>query len=561
VSALERVQARLENPILSLDLRTRMRGARAVVIQLVYLVVVLGFMAYAVWLYERGLAGTTGRWYGPDVSKQLYHFILITQAVVLCLLTPAFTAGGISIEREQQTLDMLLITRLSPAKLVWGRLLAAGGFAALLLLTSAPLLGICFLLGGVSPEEVGYSYVTLMLTALLFGGFGICASAYTQRTVAATIAAFLIALAYLTVTCVALITSESPLAGSAGPSGLVGLNPFGAIFFSAEPTTLFGLTMPCGLPSAVLLSLAVFVMPTLAIEKLAERHDPRPRPWSRVLLTLVVFMVPLVLLGWFLQIGASSSEAVSVYLIVVLGLVTLLLPIYTTGDGLKEHWVGLRTAVNPARWFRTGQPCGLLLGLLWMGSAVVVGGALGLLLPVSGKPPITVGEVAGMALVAGGFIVAYGLLALALSAWVRRKGLAAALTYALLVVALVVPAMVLAAHSGHSDSTTSRLGSFGLYLNPFVALAAIGFHEPTGGLRQDAPLSTHFAIVNLFMVGGVIVGALILLLAGLAREEDRAAKRARLAPTPGGALPPRRPAPAGRRDVGSPLPPRRDAGG
>ena len=250
MSALERVQARLENPILHLDLRTRMRGVRAVVIQLVYLVVVLGFMGFSAWTYQQRLRHGGLRWYGPDLSQSLYQFILVTQAVVLSLLTPALTAGGISIEREQQTLDMLLITRLSPAKLVWGRLLAAGGFAALLLLTSAPLLGICFLLGGVSPEEVGYSYVTLMLTALLFGGFGICASAYTQRTVAATINAFLTVLAYLTVTAVALPTMDSSLSGSAGPSGLVGLNPFAAIYVSAESTTLFGLKMPCGLPTA-----------------------------------------------------------------------------------------------------------------------------------------------------------------------------------------------------------------------------------------------------------------------------------------------------------------------
>ncbi len=524
VSALERLQTAIENPILGKDLRTRMRGLRSVLIQTLYLVAMLVFMGVAAWQYRDSLrARVDARLYGPDLSRDLYRFLLLTQAVVLSLVTPAFTAGSITIEREQQTLDMLLVTRLTPAKLVWGRLLAAGGFAALLLVTSAPLLGICFLLGGVSPEEVAYSYLTLMLTAILFSGFGVCASAYVRYTVAATIIAFLIVAAYITITFAGFVTAEFAQSGapgaSVGPSGLVGLNPFLAVFYDAEASSFFGLKVAAGIPALILLAIGVFVMPTLAIERLAEHYDPRSRPWSRLVATALIVLVPFVLYSW---VSNATSGAVGVYFIAVLLLVVLVLPIYASSDGVLPHLKGLAASLNPARWFGPGQPYGLILGLLWCGVPVLVAPFTDTLsAAATGRAPLFPGVLLAMVAVLVGFTLAYGLLAMALSSLTRRKCAALALTYVLLLVTLLVPFIAMVMHSARSgnDGLATPIASVGIYLNPFVALGALGFGKADADLGDMAAFQgIPFHAVHMLLLALLLVGSCVLLAVGLSRE-------------------------------------------
>ena len=129
-----------ENPVLTKELRVRMRGARAYWILLGYLVflaVVLLF-TYSTFTSEVLASGAGGSNSG-QVGVNLYRYLLVCQIFLVLFITPAITSGSITIEKEQQTLDLLTMTRLSRWSVVTGKMLSAIAFTALLLVSSLPL--------------------------------------------------------------------------------------------------------------------------------------------------------------------------------------------------------------------------------------------------------------------------------------------------------------------------------------------------------------------------------------------------------------------------------------
>ncbi len=188
---------RMENPVLVKEMRTRMRGARAFWLlfgHLILLSVVL-FTAYVNW-YLQNKQGYQPVWGGTPLGRQLFQVLFVAQAAMITLLTPALTAGMLTLEKEQQSFDLLILTTLRRRQIIAGKLLSAFGFVTLLLTASLPLAGICFLMGGVAPQEVAAVYVVLALSSLVYGGLGILFSASLRGTVAATGATYMAVLLF-----------------------------------------------------------------------------------------------------------------------------------------------------------------------------------------------------------------------------------------------------------------------------------------------------------------------------------------------------------------------------
>ena len=95
---------------------------------------------------------------------------------------------------------MLQCTTLRPRALVAGKLVASLSYIVLLLTSSIPLISICFLLGGVSPQEVAAAYLMLICDALCFGAVALCWSVYAVNTVTAVILSYLTLVVYFCVT-------------------------------------------------------------------------------------------------------------------------------------------------------------------------------------------------------------------------------------------------------------------------------------------------------------------------------------------------------------------------
>lgn len=175
------------NPVVLKELRGRMRGARAFIVLTVYLLLLSGFVTL---LYSLYLASTSNVYSAPDrqlLGKFVFGGVVAIEVLLVCFITPAFTVGAVSGERERQTYDLLRTTLLSERALILGKLLSALSYVFMLLLAALPLQSLAFLLGGVAVEEVVIATLLLMMTAFLFGTAGVFFSSMMRRTLGATV--------------------------------------------------------------------------------------------------------------------------------------------------------------------------------------------------------------------------------------------------------------------------------------------------------------------------------------------------------------------------------------
>ncbi len=163
-----------------------MRGWRAVVILVSYLLV-LGFVTWLTFLAVGGISTGYGGPQASQIGKIIFSVLVTFQTIMVALLTPAFTAGAITSEREQKTYDLLMTTLLPARSVIFGKLGSALAWVALLILAVAPLESLAFLFGGVSPEEVILSQVVMLVAALLFASIGIFWSSVVRSSVASNV--------------------------------------------------------------------------------------------------------------------------------------------------------------------------------------------------------------------------------------------------------------------------------------------------------------------------------------------------------------------------------------
>jgi ABC-type transport system involved in multi-copper enzyme maturation permease subunit len=173
------------NAVLMRELRASLRSARPFALLAIY-VAVLGAIVVAQFPANQQISIERTAT-GENAGKQLYWTFVTMQALLIVLVLPSIAAGALSQEREQRTLEPLLLTPLSPLQIVWGKAVGVLSLAGLLLLSTLPLTSLCFLLGGVSPGELVAAYAVLLGLAIFTTSIGIYCSAKWANTVKATL--------------------------------------------------------------------------------------------------------------------------------------------------------------------------------------------------------------------------------------------------------------------------------------------------------------------------------------------------------------------------------------
>ena len=175
------------NAVLGKELTTRMRGWRAAAI-------ITGYLAFLAAVSLAVLSSpNVPQSYAEsaNLGKNLFTWLAGFQMALIIFVTPASTADAISGERQRQTLDLLLATRLSSLSIVLGKLVAGLAFDLLLILCSLPLFSLVFLFGGVSPDQFVSMFVVFLATTLLLGALGLFISTVTRRSGAAIVVSML----------------------------------------------------------------------------------------------------------------------------------------------------------------------------------------------------------------------------------------------------------------------------------------------------------------------------------------------------------------------------------
>lgn len=179
----------VSNPVLVRELRGRMRGYRAMIIQTAYLAIT-SIATLLVYLAFAGDASSSNQLEtSREIGKAIFFTVVIVALAQVSIITQSLTAGSIAGEKERQSYDLLVTTLLSPWQIVVGKLVSALAFASLLVMSVLPLAGLSFLFGGVSATELAVAMFSLLITALLYASIGLFWSTVMRSTLGATIMA------------------------------------------------------------------------------------------------------------------------------------------------------------------------------------------------------------------------------------------------------------------------------------------------------------------------------------------------------------------------------------
>jgi ABC-type transport system involved in multi-copper enzyme maturation permease subunit len=470
-----------DNPVLVKEFRTRMRGARAYWVLLVYVLLLTLVVAstYLTWYVQTSTGGVSQQ-AASRTGRTLFQLLFAFQAGLVALIAPAITAGAVTIEREQQTYQMLATCGLKPRHIIWGKLMAAVAFVALLLTSSLPLVSLSFLLGGVSPGEVFGTYLSLALSAFVFGSIGILCSSSIRSTAAATVATYAAVILLFVVT---VIFGANP----GGELPFRSVNAATAIYHSVDKEPFFGTTLPSWLVGVTMNLLMGMLFANLAMTKL-EYFEERRAAQVRGLATLLWSAFLLFLVGnFFGQQGASWSPGLgelrsftAVLLAVCFTLLMLVLPIFTTGE-----WEPAAKAADsgetprprlgrfvegmlPHAMFRAKLPAGTPLMATWLAIAVLITltgfalrGKLGLFPPAA----------AAMIIVCAAVMAAFAGLGNFLSVTFRDRKAAMVLTYLTIAAFSLLPFFGMMTWDTSGNNTRPQPSWQFLYFTPYWAFS------------------------------------------------------------------------------------------
>lgn len=215
--------------LLTKELRLRLRRERSVWLILIYLSVmgILGFF------YLARMSSTGNQTYLlSQVGGQLYYLLAVVQLLLILFIAPAFTATTINGEKERQTFDLLLCSRLSSFSLLSGKLIAGLANALLLIAASIPIFSLVFFFGGISPSQVLTSLLIFVGTAVVLGTFGLFCSTLVRRPPVSTVLAYMFCVLWLVGPWVIILfftTQYIYLGSNAQPPALLAWNPIAAL--------------------------------------------------------------------------------------------------------------------------------------------------------------------------------------------------------------------------------------------------------------------------------------------------------------------------------------------
>jgi ABC-2 type transport system permease protein len=263
-----------DNPLIIKDGVSRMRSWRAPLGITLYLGL-LGAFGYAIFTMQVLTAQ-----YNTNVSAAIgglvFGAMAFFQLALVSLFAPALAAGSISGERERQTFDVLLVSRVSAFGIVWGKLIASLAYLLLIILTALPLFAAVFLFGGIDFEQFVLTQLITICTALSIGAVSVFFSALFKRSLPATVASYAAAFTMVIGTAVAGLMLTYIAAYRSGAFGSNNLEGHPVLF--GNP--LFALYIVLGSPSGAPVALGRLLQLLVLDDRAPARWGPVIEPWQ-----------------------------------------------------------------------------------------------------------------------------------------------------------------------------------------------------------------------------------------------------------------------------------------
>ncbi len=226
------IRQRLDNPIVEREARTRIRAWSTPVTITLHLCLLGGF---ALAMFSRAASAAPDRLPGAEDMANAAFLTVSFQLILALLLVAGLGAGAIAGDRQRGTLDLLVLSRLRPVDLAWGKLAGALALPLALVLLSVPVQVAVFLYAGLDLGRLALTQLVTVVTAVTLGSVVTLFSALSRSTVVATVTAYAAAAAlYLGTALVGTI----PSSGGGGGGGWAA-HPllFGNPFYALKATT------------------------------------------------------------------------------------------------------------------------------------------------------------------------------------------------------------------------------------------------------------------------------------------------------------------------------------
>ncbi len=176
-----------ETPLLIKELSELANRRRTYVFRFVYATLLFG--AGLIILFNHG--GGRGD-VMPNVGRELFLQLVFIQQIAILLLVPSMTASALTLEKERETLPLLLLTTISPYEIILQKFLSRVVTVLSYVMLSFPLLAVAYAYGGVPVIMLGATCAVLVVTVIYQAAFSIMCSSYFRTTVEALIGVYVL---------------------------------------------------------------------------------------------------------------------------------------------------------------------------------------------------------------------------------------------------------------------------------------------------------------------------------------------------------------------------------
>lgn len=171
----------LVGPVFSREAVVAPRRIRHYVMRTVYAVSLLLLICTA-WMILKGTQIIQNVGDMARFGAILFQILAPLQLALIMFLSAIQAASNIAIEKDRQTLILLLMSRLTNSELVLGKLFASLLNIGVMLITSLPIFMLIVLFGGTSFSQVGWTFSVTAATAFAAGSLGVIIALWREKT-------------------------------------------------------------------------------------------------------------------------------------------------------------------------------------------------------------------------------------------------------------------------------------------------------------------------------------------------------------------------------------------
>lgn len=258
----------ISNPVLHKELFMRLRLRQVpVAAKIGIAVVVLGVLALFYGTIGKALLDNPTE----DSGRSAWGWCIAIQYTLVCLIAPVVTANCITQEKEQQTWEMLIFTRLKPGEIILGKLLARLAIILLMLALFLPMTAFSWVhaalmdtqhAGTARLGEFLMSYAVIAISAVFFATFGLFMSWQVKKTLFAIMLSYTFVIGFLLIgTTLVYVALQSRFSDSGFlvKCPLMWINPVYLLYYASSPDNSANSTL------FVIYGLLCYVVGTLAL--------------------------------------------------------------------------------------------------------------------------------------------------------------------------------------------------------------------------------------------------------------------------------------------------------